>query len=1255
VRGGATTALASTACFAVSTGADGKVIGSCPGTRACGAAGLSPCSAAVAVAEACDGKDNDCNGKTDDGPLCDDGDACTAGDGCAGGACQKVTVKVCDDQNDCTGDACDPKSGACTFLPKDGALCDDANPCTEGETCQQGACKGGKPKPCPCANSADCAASEDGDLCNGVLYCDPATKLCTLNPASVVVCADDGAPCTDLKCQPATGTCQTVALPDGATCSDGKPWTSGDACQAGACVPGPSTKLCGLDGDCAKYEDGDPCNGTLFCNKAAGICQVAPKTVVTCPTVWDTACRKNLCQPATGACKLMAVAEQQACDDGNGCTSGEACQQGACSATAGALTCACKADADCAKHEDGNLCNGTLYCNLAKGACVVNPATVVTCPFGLDTACAKAVCVKATGKCATASSPDGTACEADGSPCTPFDACQQGACTASAGICACKVDADCAGKDDANLCNGTLYCDKGKGQCVVNPATVATCPPVAMAGCAAATCDGATGVCGVESAKDGQPCDDGSPCTAGDACAKGVCAAGAYVCGGCTADAECPDDGDPCNGKEGCDLTKPIHACAAKPGSVPANGAACSDGNPCTNADGCAGGACHGKPVVCNDYSPCTDDACLAGSCAFLANAATCTDGSVCTVGDHCVNKVCKAGAAQKCDDGNACTTDACNTQLGCGSTPAPGACSDGDACTAGDGCKSGVCTSGAPLPCNDGNPCSDDGCDPAAGCTALPNAATCTDGDVCTVGDGCKAKACQPGAKSSCDDGNVCTTDGCDAKSGCKNPTNASPCSDGNACTTGDKCANAVCVAGAVTSCDDQSVCTADSCTPQKGCANAPVAGPCDDGNPCTDYDACSAGKCLGPVQLCGCGAGMQGIAVDIAGAVTVVCAPEVPVWGITEQKPGPAVDQGDGTAIDPVTGLQWQRQAQAAELNWGSARASCDALTLAGLADWRLPTRIELMSILDRTKPSGTYVSIDPNVFPATAGAPHWTAVPRADLPGEHWRVNFADASPTCDHVNTAKDATLARVRCVRGAAKGAVPADRFAVYAAKGIVYDQLTGRVWQRATATSGGDDLKGNFYPASASAYCGNLALEGEGWRMPQAREIESLVATAVANPAIDAKAFPGTSPTYYWGSQTSPYSSSYHYSPEFAKGSVCQLGSFGKYRVRCVRTCDDGNPCTKDGFDLQASACTHTVLADLSACGSGNQACFAGTCGCGKGYVAVPIDNLGVKLTVCAADAPVWGAKPSSFKDNANGTVADSATGLVWQQAPDVT
>ena len=139
--------------------------GLCPGERSClpdihpnapAGGGLGKCNPTGGI-ETCDGLDNDCNGKADDGQPCDDanpctddscaatgcthtpaiancedGDACTEGDACKDGACKPGDTKTCKDATDCTLDTCDAKLG-CTFTPDDGA-CNDNKPCTT-DTC----------------------------------------------------------------------------------------------------------------------------------------------------------------------------------------------------------------------------------------------------------------------------------------------------------------------------------------------------------------------------------------------------------------------------------------------------------------------------------------------------------------------------------------------------------------------------------------------------------------------------------------------------------------------------------------------------------------------------------------------------------------------------------------------------------------------------------------------------------------------------------------------------------------------------------------------------------------------------------------------------------------------------------------------------------------------------------------------------------------------------------------------------------------
>jgi hypothetical protein len=619
----------------------------------------------------------------------------------------------------------------------------------------------------------------------------------------------------------------------------------------------------------------------LFCNKATQLCQLNPKTVVTCPTVDDTTCAQNLCQPTNGLCQMTAIAEKLPCDDGNICTVGEVCLQGTC--TASADTCQCNQDSDCTVQDDGNLCNGTLYCDLGSGQCKLNPVTIVSCPSVSDTVCAQNQCVAKTGDCVMTANQDGLGCE-DGNPCTEGEACLDGACKGTL-VCACQEDSDCVGQEDGNQCNGTLYCNKKQGKCEVNPATVKVCPTASDTPCEQTVCEPASGSCVKQEAFTGAKCDaDGNPCTANDYCDAGSCKPGNNAC-------ECLLDSD-CAGKQGadqcvtsmfcnpetrscepaqvvtCDSSgdTPCQKNACNPASgkceqvTKADGILCGEGGLCSGVLLCDGGACTaGPPVNCSDADPCTLDQCDPKlGCVYSAltstegNLAVCDDGSVCTSADACVAGNC-VGTSTDCSDGSPCTNDACDPKAGCVYLPSTATvCDDGNSCTSGDFCASGACKSGsAALPCDDGLPCTADSCDPVQGCVFVGiSDKACDDGTACTKNDKCVQGQCL-GADIECDDDEVCTKDSCDEVTGCQNVAQAGAvCSDNNACTGNDACTKqGLCKAGPVLVCNDGNPCTADECDPLQGCVHPALTGgvACNDGDACTNQDKCGTSGCKG------------------------------------------------------------------------------------------------------------------------------------------------------------------------------------------------------------------------------------------------------------------------------------------------------------------------------------------------------------------------------------------------------------------------
>jgi hypothetical protein len=148
---------------------------------------------------------------------------------------------------------------------------------------------------------------------------------------------------------------------------------------------------------------------------------------------------------------------------------------------------------------------------------------------------------------------------------------------------------------------------------------------------------------------------------------------------------------------------------------------------------------------------------------------------------------------------------------------------------------------------CNDNNVCTTDTCDPTRGCVFTNNTSACDDGNACTTGDVCGGGTCGGATPVTCNDNNVCTTDTCDPTRGCVFTNNTSACNDGNACTTGDVCGGGTCGGATPVTCNDGNVCTSDTCDPTRGCVFTNNTSACDDGNACTTGDVCGGGTCGG------------------------------------------------------------------------------------------------------------------------------------------------------------------------------------------------------------------------------------------------------------------------------------------------------------------------------------------------------------------------------------------------------------------------
>jgi len=302
--------------------------------------------------------------------------AATCGDG------GKASFEDCDDGDLVSGNGC---SNACTVEP--GFRCCDENEPGGISICEPACDAIACPSPtidplqvsaletCECFESAG-DPCDDGIACNNPDFCQGPGLSCVGTPVDSN--CDDGEPCTRDRCDPRIGCInESVVCPD-----DGDPCTKEfcDRADGGACKADELPCTCKDVSDCP-----DPdCAACVLCEG----CKNYPRSCCD---------RPKRCEP-----NEFAIGP---CDDGNACTTGEACHEGRC------------------------LGGQPRECNDGR-----NPCTVEICDPVLG--------------CVSREMPNGTSCS-DDDACTINETCQSGRCTGQPTAC------------PARSCNGALDCDDG--------------------------------------------------------------------------------------------------------------------------------------------------------------------------------------------------------------------------------------------------------------------------------------------------------------------------------------------------------------------------------------------------------------------------------------------------------------------------------------------------------------------------------------------------------------------------------------------------------------------------------------------------------------------------------------------------------------------------------------------------------------------------------------------------------------------------
>jgi uncharacterized protein DUF1566 len=242
------------------------------------------------------------------------------------------------------------------------------------------------------------------------------------------------------------------------------------------------------------------------------------------------------------------------------------------------------------------------------------------------------------------------------------------------------------------------------------------------------------------------------------------------------------------------------------------------------------------------------------------------------------------------------------------------------------------------------------------------------------------------------------------------------------------------------------------------------------------------------------------------------------------------------EGVVRDNNTTLEWQQAVDAMARTWSEAKSYCESLVLDG-GCWRMPERIELVSIANYAVNPNSGPAIDRTAFPGTPGTELWSATPLVGSTTQAWFVTYGDGS-----TGTLAMTTTRPVRCVRSTVEP--PAMHYAV--GTDVVTDQGTGLAWQR--------NLDGNSYNFNdAAAMCAGLAIAGGGWRMPSVQEVETIVDTgSTANVSIDTTAFPNTPSGLHWTGTLRSNDAQSGWTIDFGNGVASRpVGS--ALPVRCVR------------------------------------------------------------------------------------------------------
>lgn len=234
---------------------------------------------------------------------------------------------------------------------------------------------------------------------------------------------------------------------------------------------------------------------------------------------------------------------------------------------------------------------------------------------------------------------------------------------------------------------------------------------------------------------------------------------------------------------------------------------------------------------------------------------------------------------------------------------------------------------------------------------------------------------------------------------------------------------------------------------------------------------------------------------------------------------------DNVNNIVTDNITNLMWQDDSSA-KINiksWYGAKFYCKFLTLGVDDNWRLPSRKELVSLIDYGKINPAISPVFKNVIPNS----YWSSTTSSNSKKYAWNVYFYHGN---QHYGT-KYFNYS-VRCVKESK----------------VVNDTTTSLMWQDNEASK---IVKKTW--TEAIDYCESLSFAGfDDWRLPNLNELYSIGNRDKINSTIK-NIFVNISPSYYWSSTTNESNTLIARNVLFLNGNDSNDNKKNDNHVRCVR------------------------------------------------------------------------------------------------------